>query len=288
MEEPSKAVVVGVDGSPASLVAVQWAADDAARLGVPLRIVCVVDRYPYQIVKFPDADLGDQLVRGAVRILADAERAARDQRPELTIITQVVEGGPTEALRRQAADATELVVGTRGMGGFTGAVVGSVSMYLAGYAPGPVVVVRRAPEASYGEIIVGLDDSPSCQPALAYAFEQAMLRGGAVRTLHAWQLPVHAFAPELHYEADEIRTAQFAVVAGLLDSWREEYPDVKVIDDVRCAHPVESLVAASRSADLLVVGSSGRCALGPALLGSISRGVLHHAECPVAVVRARI
>ncbi|MEO3860343.1 universal stress protein [Acrocarpospora sp. B8E8] len=280
-------IVVGVDGSPASLAAVEWATDDAVRTRAPLRIVFVLDRYPYEIVKFPDHNLGDQLTRSAARILDQAEQTANARRPGMAVTTEVIEGRPAEVLRELAAGAAELVVGTRGMGGFARALLGSVSTHVAGHAPGPVVVVHRLPETTRGEVVVGVDDSPACEPALAYAFEQARLRGSAVRALHAWQLPVHAFAPEISYDMDEIRTAQHAVVAGLLDRWREEYPDVKVIEDVHSAHPVEALVDASGGADLLVVGSHGRGALGSVVLGSVSRGVLHHAKCPVAVVRPR-
>jgi nucleotide-binding universal stress UspA family protein len=280
-------IVVGVDGSPASLAAVEWATDDAVRARVRLRIVFVLDRYPYEIAKFPNPDLDDQLARNAARILDKAEQTARACHPGIAVTSEVVEGRPAEALREQAAGAAELVVGTRGMGGFAGAILGSVSMHVAGHAPGAVVVVRRPPETTRGEVVVGLDDSPACRPALAYAFAQARLRGSTLRALHAWQVPVHAFAPEISYDMDEIRTAQYAVVAGLLDTWREEYPDVKVIEDVHSAHPVEALADASAGADLLVVGSHGRGAIGSVVLGSVSRGVLHHAQCPVAVVRPR-
>ncbi|GAA1002442.1 universal stress protein [Acrocarpospora pleiomorpha] len=280
-------IVVGVDGSPASLAAVEWAADDAVRTRAALRIVFVLDRYPYEITMFPNPDLGDQLARSAARILDKAEETARARHPDIAVTTEVVEGRPAEALREQADGAAELVVGTRGMGGFAGAVVGSVSMHVAGHAPGPVVVVRRLSEPPRGEVVVGLDGSPACRPALAYAFEQARLRDATVRALHAWQLPAHDFAPEISYDMGEIRAVQHALASRQLEEWREQYPDVKVIEDVHCAHPVQVLVDASGGADLLVVGSHGRGALGSAVLGSVSRGVLHHAHCPVAVVRPR-
>ncbi|MEW9531758.1 universal stress protein [Microbispora sp. NPDC049125] len=280
-------IVVAVDGSPASLAAVEWAVDDAVRVRAPLRIVHVVDRFPYEITKFPDPGLGDHLARTAARILQKGRETALDRNPGVAVTTAILEGRPARALCQQAGEAAELVLGTRGMGGFAGAVVGSVSMHVAGHAPGPVVVVRHLPEPARGEIVVGLDDSPACRPALAYAFEQARRRASSMRALHAWQMPVHVYAPEIPYDMDEIRTAQHAVAAGLLGEWREEYPDVKVIEDVRCAHAVEALVDASSGADLLVVGSHGRGALGSAVIGSVSRGVLHHAHCPVAVVRGR-
>ncbi|MEO3811614.1 universal stress protein [Sphaerisporangium sp. B11E5] len=281
-----KDVVVGVDGSPASLAAVVWATDDAVRSGASLRVVFVLNRDPYQITRF-DPGLGDQLARGAERVLEEAERAARARDRDVAVTTRVLEGRPSEVLRSQAAEAAELVVGTRGMGGFARLVVGSVSMHVAGHAPGPVVVVPQTAFAPKGEVVAGVDDTPECLPALAYAFEQAARRGATLRALHAWEPPVYPFAPDIAYDAEQTRTDRQTAVAGLLAKGRAEYPGVRVIEDVRRGHPVEALAAASERADLLVIGSHGRGALTAAVLGSVSRGVLHHAKCPVAVVRPR-
>ncbi|MGW6505759.1 universal stress protein, partial [Nonomuraea angiospora] len=158
--------------------------------------------------------------------------------------------------------------------------------HVAGHVPCPVVVVRGARRPVFQEVVVGVDDSPQCEPALAYAFEQAKLRGSTLRVVHAWQLPVHAFAPEIAYDMDEIRTAQHQLVRDRVKIFSDDHPEVKVVEDVQSAHPVEALTDASERADLLVVGSHGRGAVGSMLLGSVSRGVLHHAHCPVAVVRA--
>ncbi|WP_214414450.1 universal stress protein [Sphaerisporangium fuscum] len=279
-------IVVGADGSAPATAAVEWAAGDAARWNVPLHIVTVVERWPYSVARFPaPPEVGDALIRAAERVLAQAEAAARDRLPEGRVTTELAEGVPAEILRERAEGAVELVVGSRGHGGFAGALLGSVSGHVAGHARGPVVVVRPGAPSRHGEVAVGVDDAPQCDPALAYAFGQARLRGAVLRAVHAWRSPVHAYAPELDYDMDEIRRAQHEVVTRKLGELRGEYPDVKVVDDVRCAHPVDALVEASRHADLLVVGSHGRGTLGALLLGSVSRGALHHAACPVAVVR---
>ncbi|GAA3222909.1 hypothetical protein GCM10020216_035480 [Nonomuraea helvata] len=97
---------------------------------------------------------------------------------------------------------------------------------------------------------------------------------------------MHAFAPEITYDMDEIRRAQHQVVRDRLAVFAADHPQVTIVEDVQSAHPVDALADASERADLLVVGSHGRGALGSMLLGSVSRGVLHHAHCPVAVVRA--
>ncbi|WP_431933810.1 universal stress protein [Nonomuraea jabiensis] len=280
-------IIVGADGSVNSRAALEWAADDAFRMRVALRIVHARDRSPYQIRKYPIDALPDVLRREGQRILREAEDLVRGRQPTVEVTTEDVEGAPAEVLREQAKDATEVVVGSRGLGGFAGALLGSVSMHVAGHVHCPVVVVRGERRPVCHEVVVGVDDSPECEPALAYAFEQAKLRGSALRVVHAWQLPVHAFAPEIAYDMDEIRTAQHQVVRDRVQIFSGHHPEVKVVEDVQSAHPVEALTDASERADLLVVGSHGRGALGSMLLGSVSRGVLHHAHCPVAVVRAR-
>lgn len=280
-------IIVGVDGSVTSRAAVEWAANDALRLRVPLRIVHAVDRAWYQVGKFPIDNLPDTLLRDGRRILREAQALVHERQPAVEVTTQDVEGAPAVVLGEQAKDATEIVVGSRGLGGFAGALLGSVSMHVAGHARCPVVVVRgERRSVPHGEVVVGVDDSPECEPALAYGFEQAKLRGSTLRVVHAWQLPVHAYAPEAVYDMDEIRATQHQVVRDRLAALGKNYRQVPVIEDVPNGHPVEALTEASKRAELLVVGSHGRGALGSVVLGSVSRGVLHHAACPVAVVRA--
>ncbi|MEV7011394.1 universal stress protein [Streptosporangium sp. NPDC051022] len=279
-------VVVAVDGSSEAARAVEWAADDAFRRRVPLRIVHVVERGPYDIARFSTPEWPGILVVNGRKVLAEAEQVARRRRPSVEVDTEVVQGDVVRALCEQAGGATEIVLGSRGLGGFTGALLGSVSVRVAGHSRGPVVIVRPGGEQTRREVAVGVDDDPRCEPALDFAFEQARLRGGVLRAVHAWQLPVHAFAPEIVYDMDEIRRAQFQVVRDKISAWQEKFPEVTVLEDVQSAHPVDALVDASAMADLVVVGSHGRGGVASALLGSVSRGVLHHARCPVAVVRS--
>ncbi|WP_051866236.1 universal stress protein [Streptosporangium roseum] len=284
--EGSSPIVVAVDGSADADRAVRWAADDAFRRRSPLRIVHVVERGPYDIHRFAAPERPDTMVMNGRKVLAEAEQTARKRQPSVEVSTELLEGNLTRTLCDQAAGATAIVVGSRGLGGFAGALLGSVSTHVAGHAHGPVVVVRPGDEEVHREVVVGVDDSPQCEPALAYAFEQARLRGCALRAVHAWQLPVHAFAPEVSYDMDEIRQAQHRVVQERLAAWQEKFPEVEVVEAVHSAHPVDALTSASTRADLVVVGSRGRGAVGSIVLGSVSRGVLHHAHCPVAVVRS--
>ncbi|MFD0664086.1 universal stress protein [Thermocatellispora tengchongensis] len=228
----------------------------------------------------------DALTRAAQRILADALAVVHSRQPDVEVTGEIVEAPPAPALRERAGGAVEIVVGSRGLGGFSGALLGSVSVHVAGHVHRPVVVVRPGRERVFGEVVAGIDDSEECEPALAYAFEQAALRGAGLRAIYAWQLPVHAYAPEAGYDLDEIRAAHHKVAADRIAAYRDRYPQVDVVEDVRCAHPVDALTQASERADLVVVGSHGRGGLGSVLLGSVSRGVLHHAHGAVAVVRA--
>ncbi|WP_433519330.1 universal stress protein [Nonomuraea sp. CA-143628] len=279
-------IIVGVDGSMTARAAVEWAVNDALRMGEPLRIVHAVDRSPYQIGRFPNAALPDVLLREGHRILREALALARERQPDVEVMTRDVEGAPAEVLREQAREASEIVLGSRGLGGFAGALLGSVSTHVAGQVGCPVVVVRGDHRPVRGEVVVGVDDSPACEAALAYAFRQAELRGAALRVVHAWQLPVHAYAPGVPYEMDEVRIAQHQIVRDRVGTFKRGYPRVRVVEDVQPAQPVEALTDASAGADLLVVGSHGHGTVGAMLLGSVSRGVLHHTRCPVAVVRA--
>ncbi|MBX6384322.1 MAG: universal stress protein [Microbispora sp.] len=281
MTEP---VVVGTDGSRAAAAAVEWAAGDAALKGLPLRIVHAVDRMPYEITRFtPEAE--DHLDRAGRRILEEAERAVRETHPALRVTTALIEGNPSRVLRQEAGNATEVVIGSRGLGGFAGMLLGSVGMHVAGHVDVPVVVVRPGVSAPHGLVVVGVDGSAEAGAALTYAFEEARLRGHRLLALYAWQLPVHPFAPEIAYDVDEVRKAQEDYVAGAVRAHWDRYPGVPAEMRAVCAHPVTAMVEAAEKADLLVVGSRGRGAVGAAVLGSVSRAVLHHAHCPVAVVR---
>ncbi|WP_424532041.1 universal stress protein [Sphaerisporangium viridialbum] len=283
----SKRIVVGTDGSVSAAAAVEWAVDDATRKKVPLHIVSVVEHWPYSIARYPaPPDAGDMLVHAAERILADAAARALRHRPEATVTTEMIEGYPATVLCDQEKDAAQIVVGSRGLGGFAGAMLGSVSGHVAGRAHCPVVVVRPDAEAAHGEIVVGVDDSAECEPALAYAFEQALLRGATLRALHAWLSPRHGYIPGIPYDMDDVRRAQHQLLAQRLATLGGRYPRVTVIEDVQCAHPVDALTQASKRADLVVVGSHGRGTVGALLLGSVSRALLHHSSCPVAVVRS--
>ncbi|MEU8801069.1 universal stress protein [Spirillospora sp. NPDC048819] len=273
-------VLVGVDGSASSGRAIGWAADEAALSGKTLRILHVVETPALDIPGHTTDGIAEALVESGDQILRDGRALALQRRSELRVETMLVHDRSVAAgLRRYADEAGEVVVGHRGRGGFASLLLGSTGLRLAGHFPGPVVVVRGPVDGTPGEVVVGMDLVEDPAPALDHAFAVASARDARLRVLYAW--PPSPLAIETRVEwpiaADMFRSR----MAESLAPWRERYPGVKIVEDVVIGHPVEKLALASQSADLVVVGSRGRSIP----LGSVSHGVIHHARCPVAVVR---
>ncbi|MFD7451938.1 universal stress protein [Kitasatospora sp. NPDC059827] len=280
-------VVAGVDGSPASTAAAQWAAEEARRRGAALRLV---HAWPWLTDGVSSYAEPDDLPAAAERTLAEAADAVRRSHPELAVHTDTVLDAPVDGLVAAAADAELLVLGSRGRGGFTGLLLGSVSMAVAGRSGTPVVVVREvggegAGEGA-GEVVVGVDAHAPEEEVLAFAFQEAALRGARVRAVHGWDLP-----PLFGYAGGAVPAGEIAQLEALeakllslaLAGPRERHAAVEVVEDVRLG-AARGLVEASAGAGLVVVGRRRRpIELGPRL-GRIAHAALHHAEAPVAVV----
>lgn len=274
-------VVVGVDGSPGSLAAVDWAAADANRRRRRLRIVHAL-QWPamvYAPFAVPVPPLYEATMREAAeQILDEAVARARAVAPGVGVVTDLAVQPPAAVLLAESGRAATLVVGSRGLGGFTGLLLGSVGTELAAHAACPLVVVRHedrpaGPEA--GRVVAGFDGSQHARNALGFAFEQAACRGTALTVVHA------SSRPESTGPGDDERL-------GLADSmreWTERYPGVDVRQSVVRGRPAAVLTELSAGAELLVVGSRGRGGFTGLLLGSVSQAAVHHAACPVVVVR---
>jgi nucleotide-binding universal stress UspA family protein len=279
-------VVVGTDGSETAGLAVEWAAEEAVRRRRPLRIVHAVQPWIAAAPMAASAELTLSLEEGGRLILEEAERLARKLQPGLEITTEMVLQSPGQALAGQAETAFETVLGHRGIGGFSRLLLGSTGLRVAGHVPGPVVIVRGEGGGADADVVAGFDPAGECTAALEYAFEAARLRGARLRVVHAWQPPTPTGAGYTVDEREAEEAARWATVRATSDL-RRRYPDVEVVEDVVRGHPVEVLRDASRQAALMVVGAHHRHGLGGLHLGSVSHGVVHHAHCTVAVVRAR-
>jgi nucleotide-binding universal stress UspA family protein len=284
-----RSVVAGVDGSRRGLKAVRWAATEADRRGLPLRLVTahswMIGGLNPGLALDPDVVLRDVSLDNLRAAAAAAARVA----PQLEVEQVEVTGSPAAVLQAESAGAELVVLGNRGLGGFTGLLIGSVSVELAAHATCPVVVVR-GPEPDYASplcdpVVVGVDGSPMSEAAVAFAFEAASFRRVPLVAVHVWQDSVldPTMAPLLDWDA--VESDEREVLAERLAGWATKYPDVPVRQLVVRDRPAHMLVEQSGRAQLVVVGSRGRGGFSGLLLGSVSQALLHHADCPVAVVR---
>ncbi|GAA3194254.1 universal stress protein [Actinocorallia longicatena] len=281
-------IVVGIDGSAASMDAVKWAAGEAALRGRELRIVYAIAPWILEPSAEPQIEAMREVLRDGGRDLLEqaAERAA-EIAPDLGPETGLVPGGSAEGLLREAEGQELLVVGGHGLGEVSGLLLGSVSLQVVAHASVPTAVVGRLQPGATLEVVVGVDSARTAQPALAFAFEEASRRNARLRAVHAWTHPVPAGPGALQpfgHDEDLAAEDEAGVLSEALAGWREKYPDVEVIEDVVHGGAVRTLTAASARADVLVVGSRGRGGFTGLLLGSVSHALLHRTHCPIVVV----
>ncbi|WP_432989329.1 universal stress protein [Dactylosporangium sp. CA-233914] len=291
---PAASVVVGVDGSRDGVYALQWAAADAARRHRPLHLVYAGESpqhlHPPVGLALP-VSYQEDARQATERIVAGAVVHARDVAVDLRITTEIVADRPVPALLNASRHASLVVVGNRGFGGFAALLVGSTGVQLAAHAECPVVIVRRrgradGPEA--GRVVVGVDGSHDAEHALQFAFEQAAFRDAGLTAVHAYWLPAPVEAGGITavvYDQDEVRDEERRMLSESLAGWREKYPDVDIRPNVVPGTAGGALTDASTGAELLVVGARGHGGFPGLHLGSVSQAVIHHASCPVAVVR---
>jgi nucleotide-binding universal stress UspA family protein len=286
----TRPIAAGVDGSEESLAALNWAAREAVRRDLELRVVQAwrFEAYDAVAVATPDTQAG--WVRETV---AEAARAVTERHPGLSVSTDVIEGGAAETLVEAAADAEMLVLGSRGHGPVVGFLLGSVGQQVIAGTTRPVVLVRAgdepSAEAAGREVVVGQQGEPEdSEAALRFAFESAAARGATVRAVRAWTLPpVFAYSPgslKLLDEAGGLEPREKQALGTALEPLRASFPGVPVVEHVEMGSAGQVLLSVAARAQLMVVGRRAhRTAVG-ARIGSVAHGVLHHAECPVAVV----
>jgi nucleotide-binding universal stress UspA family protein len=276
-------VIVGVDESPCAEAALRWAVDHAAHAHQPLTAVMAWGYLDQHHVE-ASAPFDPQYTSAIAAKVLD-ELVARAGGIDGAVAREVVCDLPAEALLRAGRDASLLVVGARGMGGFRGLVLGSVSRQVLHRSNRPVAVVRDAALRSGLPVVVGVDGSGPSRRALQWALDHARRRQLPLIAVHAWHLPSTAtdfYAPwpdpaELAERADRLVRGELGGVdtTGLIAP-----VELRVVPD----RPAAALVEDSRLASLVVVGSRGHGQLANTLLGSVSDHVAHHAGCPVVVV----
>jgi nucleotide-binding universal stress UspA family protein len=290
-------IVVGVDGSTSALNAVRWAVNEAAFRRVPLRLVhganvSVAAAAYFGRFSMPTSFF-EAIEADGLRHLAEAEAAVRQAHPGLEVDVDLQSGDPVTVLIDLSQTARLIVLGSRGLGGFRGILVGSTAVALVAYGHCPVAVIRgwapdEAPQAE-GPVVVGVDGSPTSEAAIAMAFEEASLRNADLVAVHTWldysSDYSYAYASQFLIDWDSVETEAQELLAQRLAGWREKYPDVTVQRVVSRDRPVHHLLEYAAQAQLLVVGSRGRGGISGMLLGSTSQALIYHSPCPLLVVR---
>ncbi len=283
-------VVIGYDGSTGSRVALRWATAEAVRYLAPLRIVQVSEPVPigYRSTgKAPIAELR-LLQERALDTLAEGVRM---HYPELAVDSILIEDSPASALIDESAHARVTVLGSRGLGGWTDVLLGSVALQVSMHSANPVVVVPAVTSPWTQDkptIVVGVDGSKSSAKAIDFAFAQAEVRRARVAVVSVTPHPVPTFEGGLGlliFDPADLANEERLLISESLAGAETDYPDVDFDLVPMTGHPAEALVTAADKAELLVVGSRGRNGFTSLLLGSVGLSVLHHARCPVAIVR---
>ncbi|MDV9192771.1 universal stress protein [Streptomyces sp. SR27] len=286
----SREIVAGVDGSPESLAAADWAAREALHRGLPLRLAHAWRWEPLDLPLVQDRATQEQ---AAEAVLREAEATVAGRYPGLALSAEVLPDTPVAALLGAEERAEMLVIGSRGHGAVTGFLLGSYGQQVIAAATRPVVAVRsrdgEPAEPPTGHVVVGQLGSPEdSAAALGFAFATAAARGASVRAVRAWSLPpLYAYSPASMRLADEaggLVPYEEKALREALSPWRERYPDVPVTEHVELGSAGQVLLSGSGAAQLLVVGRRAkRGAVGPRI-GSVAHAALHLAPCPVAVV----
>ncbi len=288
------AVVVGVDGSDQSFTAATWALDAAARHHMPLDVVhsWSIPLPPVGLGPAP-VGLSDDRIRDAAQaVLDDAVNRLQATAPDVTINGSLYPGTPAAGLLEAAERATLVVVGSSGLDRMTEFILGSVTQQIVTHSPCPVAVVPAGeaaePGLEAGRVVVGIDGSELSLDATRLAFEEASMRHAGLTLLHVWNAPEYDTAGIVMPDTlmlEEAHTDELRAMAETVAGLGEKYPDVQVEQRLRQGRPAKVLADASRGAALVVVGSRGHGGFKSMLLGSTSRSLLHHAQCPVLIVR---
>ncbi len=296
-------IAAGLDGSRESLAAVDWAAREARRRGLPLRLI---HAWEGLATTGTDPDLPELAVprRWAHQILREAADTVAQRYPDVRLTCEQVGSLPAEAMREAAENAEVLVLGSRGLGGVAGVLVGSVALATVAHARRPVVLVRAGETAEderlpasgdqpstatpYREVLLALDPDSACDAPISFAFDAAVRRRAPLHVLHVWappagygDLPATAYALGIDSEL-ELRARR--AVAAILHPWRDKLPEQPVIETVTMGRAAHSVPAAARRAGLVVVGRRIRHAAVGVHIGPVTHAVIHHVRCPVAVV----
>jgi nucleotide-binding universal stress UspA family protein len=303
MDRMPRPIVVGVNANPDSQLALRWAADEALRRDVPVRVVTAYERSHASLAAAavgPAAGPPDPLrsaesmesmesIRSVKETFDEAVGYVRGRIGADRVTGSFVSTRPAAALVEESAAAELVVVGSRSRSSLASVMLGSVSSAVAAHAIGPVVVVRNERPASPADrIVVGVDGSPESEAALAFAFAAAALRSSHLDVVYAWH-PVAVLGSRTWTmeRAESEREARRRELRERVEPFQDKHPEVSAAISVLEGRPATLLAKQSETARLTVVGSRGHGGISGLLLGSVSQALLHYAQSTVAVIRGQ-
>jgi nucleotide-binding universal stress UspA family protein len=289
----SAPVVVGFDGSTSAHAAVRYGVGEALLRGCGLRLVHAFSWpliYPPFGSGYDPQDHGPRMAM--LKLLTVAARDVQREHPDLPVDTRIVDGSPGGVLVAASSEAAVLVVGHRGMGGFTGLLAGSVGIQVTGHAHCPVVLVRGEPpvtglQRADTPIVLGFDGSPGANAAANAAFAQARRWGVELLVVHHRPPPTARAAAEAAVAGHDLPPRMTDECSASLQVTAVAYGDVRYRTEVvPGGSAATALIAAASSvrAGLLVVGARGAGGFRGLVTGSTSRSLVEHAPCPMMVV----
>ncbi|MFJ3307844.1 universal stress protein [Streptomyces sp. NPDC086549] len=293
----TRTITVGLDGSPESRAAAEWAAREAELTGLPLKLLQVWEPVPEPMAQAPLLGAGTRQY-WADRIPREAAEGIALRHPGLEVLTEQLSGRPAEVLTSMAKDAELMVLGSRGLSGAAGFMVGSVGLSVVAHAERPVVLVRAGEQAAdehemdpagipsaaapFRPVILGLDIESPDERLIEFAFTAAARRHTALRVVHGWSPPLY-YPADLVVQASPVPSEETSQTE-ILRPWRLKFPDVEVTEESHLGTPAGHLIDAAREASLVVVGRRMRNNAFGAHIGPVTHAVLHHSTAPVAVV----
>ncbi|MFA1545888.1 universal stress protein [Actinomadura chokoriensis] len=270
-------VLFGFDGTAENEAALRWAVEEARLRGMGL-VMCHCWHWPYP-AGHTDPDIEAIMRRAGENLLDSGVRRAYELGVPGAVRRRLRRGPAIEALLRASAGAELVVVGAP-----EESAEGSAALELPARSPRPVIAAREG--AAPRLVVVGVDGSPGCAPALGFAAQEAALRGWDLHVVHGCWEPgaVVEYELALFHDRDLLERTRAAELEQAVGPLRVRYPDLRIEASPLLERPFDALWEAAKDAGLVVLGDRGT---GFDPLGATATAMLLRARCTVAIVPGR-
>ncbi|MEV0489762.1 universal stress protein [Streptomyces atratus] len=278
------ALVAGVDGSEPAKRAALWASEEALRRDRPLHLVYAADTDSRML--YASMETIEEVRHAGRELLQETAAIVAERYPGLKVTRELSRREPVASLRNAAGNHGTIVVGSRGLGGFNSLMLGSVGLKVAAGARTPVVVVRGAEGTPAADVVVAAVHDEHDLDCARHAASEAELRKASLRLLHVWNVLESVGTVVTMLDAvDDVAQNHVRMVMGVADLIRADFPGLAVEAEAEKGISAAGvLVAATRHADLLIMGGRRSPGYFGPTLGRVTHSLLHHANCPVELI----